>query len=85
MSANLKASNSSEKGSEQNVVGDSSQNTCMVPGAGFEPATSGLGYWRPCSPDYESGAHSRLGYPGYYFDTPIHFHRRFLKNIKSSL
>jgi intergrase/recombinase len=25
----------------------------VVPGAGFEPATSGLGDWHPCSPDYE--------------------------------
>ena len=24
-----------------------------MPGAGFEPATSGLGDWHPCSPDYE--------------------------------
>ena len=37
----------------------------LVPGAGFEPATSGLGVWHPCSPDYESGALARLGYPGF--------------------
>ena len=36
-----------------------------VPGAGFEPATSGpfLLVWS--SPDYESGAQTRLGYPGF--------------------
>ena len=41
----------------------------MVPGAGFEPATSGqLGvYPVSCSPDYESGAQTRLGYPGSWF------------------
>ena len=40
----------------------------LVPGAGFEPATSGqLGANAPsCSPDYESGAQTRLGYPGYF-------------------
>ena len=40
----------------------------LVPGAGFEPATSGhraLGH--RCSPDYESGALARLGYPGLIF------------------
>ena len=42
----------------------------VVPGAGFEPATSG--HWAPlcpvyCSPDYESGALARLGYPGGVF------------------
>ena len=37
----------------------------MVPGAGFEPATSGHRAFGPsCSPDYESGALARLGYPG---------------------
>ena len=37
----------------------------VVPGAGFEPATSGpLGVCPFCSPDYESGALARLGYPG---------------------
>ena len=39
----------------------------LVPGAGFEPATSGhqaLLLPRSCSPDYESGAQTRLGYPG---------------------
>jgi hypothetical protein len=37
--------------------------------------------------DYESGAHSRLGYPGYFWDYPStfwYFYLRFLKNIKSS-
>ena len=39
----------------------------MVPGAGFEPATSGLWAFGPfCSPDYESGAQTRLGYPGFF-------------------
>ena len=40
-----------------------------MPGAGFEPATSGqLGANAPfCSPDYESGAQTRLGYPGCFF------------------
>ena len=41
----------------------------LVPGAGFEPATSGRTiaplYIR--SPDYESGAQTKLGYPGYDF------------------
>ncbi len=39
----------------------------LVPGAGFEPATSGHSdaiLPRFCSPDYESGALARLGYPG---------------------
>jgi hypothetical protein len=38
----------------------------VVPGAGFEPATSGhraFGH-HLCSPDYESGALARLGFPG---------------------
>ncbi len=35
----------------------------LVPGAGFELATSGHGPIN-CSPDYESGAQTRLGYPG---------------------
>ena len=41
----------------------------LVPGAGFEPATSGqLGANAPlCSPDYESGAQTKLGYPGFRF------------------
>jgi hypothetical protein len=41
------------------------RNRLVVPGAGFEPATSG--HWAfglYCSPDYESGALARLGYPG---------------------
>ena len=38
---------------------------CSTSGAGFEPATSGLEAFGPsCSPDYEPGALSRLGYPG---------------------
>ena len=38
----------------------------LVPGAGFEPATSGLEAFGPFrSPDYESGALARLGYPGF--------------------
>jgi hypothetical protein len=37
----------------------------LVPGAGFELATSGHGPIVFCSPDYESGAQTRLGYPGY--------------------
>lgn len=50
----------------------------LVPGAGFEPATSGqLGAYAPlCSPDYESGALARLGYPGGFswtFPDPDHF------------
>ena len=43
-----------------------SQQPRMVPGAGFELATSGHGPVN-CSPDYESGAQTRLGYPGRYF------------------
>ena len=41
----------------------------LVPGAGFEPATSGqLGVCPvSCSPDYESGAQTKLGYPGSFF------------------
>ena len=40
------------------------EDTSGMPGAGFEPATSGpfLFFWS--SPDYESGAQTRLGYPG---------------------
>jgi hypothetical protein len=37
----------------------------VVPGAGFEPATSGCRTLAPLqTPDYESGALARLGYPG---------------------
>ena len=44
----------------------SGEATRVVPGAGFEPATSGLKACAPvCSPDYESGALARLGYPGF--------------------
>ena len=40
----------------------------LVPGAGFEPATSGhRAFGHRCSPDYESGALARLGYPGLIF------------------
>ena len=40
----------------------------LVPGAGFEPATSGhRAFGHRCSPDYESGALARLGYPGMIF------------------
>ena len=49
----------------------------LVPGAGFEPATSRspilhiltLTY---IANDYESGAQTRLGYPGNFFTTPVH-------------
>ena len=37
----------------------------LVPGARFEHATFGQGRLAlTCSPDYESGALARLGYPG---------------------
>ena len=36
----------------------------VVPGTGFEPATSGHLKLGDCSPDHESGAIARLGYPG---------------------
>ena len=39
----------------------------LVPGAGFEPATSGRTIAPLRSPDYESGAQARLGYPGSCF------------------
>ena len=39
-----------------------------MPGAGVEPATSGhLFILGDCSPDHESGAITRLGYPGFFF------------------
>jgi hypothetical protein len=41
----------------------------------------------PLFRDYESGAHSRLGYPGYFLDYPgtfWYFYLRFLKNINPS-
>ena len=65
MSARLKASSSSESGN-RNLPGVYAK----VPGAGFEPATSGpFSFWS--SPDYESGAQTRLGYPGYFLDGSI--------------
>ena len=39
----------------------------VVPGTGFEPATSGHLKLGDCSPDHESGAIARLGYPGIVF------------------
>ena len=40
----------------------------LVPGARFEHATFGHRALAPfCSPDYESGALARLGYPGTQF------------------
>ena len=42
----------------------------VVPGARFEHATFGHRALAPfCSPDYESGALARLGYPGTHFAT----------------
>ena len=35
-----------------------------MPGTGFEPATSGVERLALSTPDYESGALARLGYPG---------------------
>ena len=48
---------------------------CSASGAGFEPATSG--HQAPtcpvlCSPDYESGALARLGYPGFAALSNLH-------------
>jgi hypothetical protein len=48
-----------------NPLDKKQENIVVVPGAGFEPATSGQrAFGHRCSPDYESGALARLGYPG---------------------
>ena len=49
-----------------NALATANNKIKRVPGAGFEPATSGPRA-RPLkgSPDYESGALTRLGYPGF--------------------